>query len=92
MGPWALMLLCSVCFTCAASAYGFLAGKRWGYQLGMTLLVVNLVGDIVNAALGIEPHALVGVPVVGLLLWYLFSHRVRSFFELRQKEAEPRTQ
>ena len=80
MGIWAPLLLGTVCLACAASAYGFFTGKRWGYRLGVTLLLVNLIGDIVNAALGIEPRAVVGIPIVALILWYLSTRRVRSFF------------
>lgn len=80
MGTWAPLLLGTVCLACAASAYGFFHGKRWGYRLGIGLLLVNLTGDLVNAALGIEPRAVIGVPIVALLLWYLSSSRVRSFF------------
>ncbi len=80
MGIWAPLLLGTVCLACAASVYGFFAGKLWGYWLRITLLVVNLTGDLVNAALGIEPRAVVGLPVVTLLLWYLSSSRVRMFF------------
>jgi len=80
MGAWALLLLGPVCLACAASAHGFFHGKRWGYRLGIGLLLVNLTGDLINAALGIEPRAVIGVPIVALLLWYLSSSRVRSFF------------
>lgn len=80
MGVWAPILLGVVCLACAASAYGFFTGKRWGYRVGVTLLVLNLIGDLVNAALGIEPWAVVGVPIVGLLLWYLSSRKVKDFF------------
>jgi hypothetical protein len=47
----------------------------------------ELTGDFVNVALGIEPRAWVGVPIVALLIWYLSSRRVRSFFGLRSREA-----
>ena len=80
MGAWAPLLLGAVCVACAAAAYGFFAGRRWGYRLGVALLLANLAGDLVNAALGIEPRAVAGVPVVALLLWYLSSSRVRAFF------------
>ena len=80
MGTWAPLLLSVVSLACASSAYGFFTGKRWGYRLGITLLLINLAGDFVNAALGVEPRALVGVPVVALLLWYLLSGRVKKFF------------
>lgn len=80
MGVWAPLLLGVVCLACAASAYGFFKGTRWGFRLGVALLVVNLTGDLINAALGIEPRAAIGVPIVALLLWYLSSRKVRAFF------------
>lgn len=80
MGAWAPILMATVCLSCAASAYGFFRGRRWGYRLGIGLLLVNLTGDLVNAALGIEPRAVWGLPVVALLIWYLASSRARSFF------------
>jgi hypothetical protein len=87
IGYWAASLLGPVCVACAASAYGFFKGKRWGYWLGITLLIVNLAGDLVNVVLGVERRALIGVPVVALLLWYLSSKRVRSFFGVRSEGA-----
>src|SRR5262249_4360012 len=87
MGVWAPLLLAVVCVACAACAFGFFAGKRWAYPLGVGGLLVNLTGDVVNAALGVEPRALVGVPIVALILWYLSSRQVRDFFGLRRKEA-----
>jgi hypothetical protein len=87
MGTWAPLLLGVVCLACAGCAYGFFTGKRWGYWLGVAGLVVNLTGDVVNAALGIEPRAVVGVPIVGLILWYLASRQVRGFFGLTKENA-----
>lgn len=87
MGAWAPLLLGVVCLACMACAYGFSAGKRWGYRLGVAGLFVNLAGDVVNAVLGIEPRAVVGVPVVALILWYLVSRRVRDFFGLTREAA-----
>ena len=87
IGAWAPLLLALVCLACAACAYGFFVGRRWAYPLGVGGLLVNLTGDIVNAALGIEPRAVVGVPIVALILWYLLSRRVRDFFGRTKKEA-----
>jgi hypothetical protein len=80
MGAWAILLLGAVGLACAAAAYGFFAGRRWGYRLGVSLLVVNLAGDLVNAALGSDLRAVAGIPVAALLLGYLSSSRVRGFF------------
>jgi hypothetical protein len=87
MGPWAPVLLGVVSLACGACAYGFLAGKRWGYRVGVAGLLINLVGDVVNAALGIEPRAVVGVPVVALILWYLASRQVRGYFGVANEKA-----
>jgi len=80
MGLWAALLLAPVCLACAASAYGFFKGRRWGYWLGISLLVLNAAGDLMNAALGIERRAVIGIPIVALLLWYLSSKRAKAFF------------
>ena len=87
MGMWAPLLLGVVCLACVAVAYGFFAGRRWGYWLAVGGLLVNVTGDVVNAALGIEPRALVGVPFVALILWYLASRQVREFFGLAGTKA-----
>jgi hypothetical protein len=88
MGNWGALLLGPVCIACAASAYGFMTGKRWGYWLGITLLLLNLTGDLINAALGIEPRAVAGVPIVALILWYLSRRQVRAFFQAEaQRDA-----
>jgi hypothetical protein len=70
-----------------ACAYGFWAGKRWGYRFGVGGLLINLAGDVVNSALGIEPRAVIGVPIVALILWYLLSAKVRNFFGFMKKGA-----
>jgi hypothetical protein len=87
LGIWAPLLLGVVCLACALSAYGFFTGRRWGYRLGTALLLINLAGDFANAALGIEPRAAIGVPVVALLLWYLLSRKVRRYFSVTAEGA-----
>jgi hypothetical protein len=87
MGAWAPLLLGAVSLACAASAFGFFSGRRWGYRLGVGLLLVSGAGDLANAALGVEPRAVIGVPVVALLLWYLWSRKVRDFFGARASEG-----
>ncbi len=80
MGVWAPILLGVVCLACAAAAYGFFTGQRWGHRLGIALLVINLAGDILNSTLGIERRAWIGVPIAALLIWYLLTNRIRGFF------------
>ena len=87
MGTWALLLLAVVFVACAACAFGFFKGRRWGYWLGLGGLAINATGDLVNAALGIEPRAVFGVPVVAVILWYLSRRQVRAFFQTTARGA-----
>jgi hypothetical protein len=77
---WGPLLLSGLAFVCAATALGLICGKRWGYRLAIILLLINFIGDFANTTLGIERRAIFGLPVAALLLWYLFSRRVRGYF------------
>jgi hypothetical protein len=80
MGVWAPLLLAFVSLACGAAAYGLWRGRRWGHRVAVGLLVVHLVADVVNVVLGTEPRAIVGIPVVVLLLVYLATAKVRGYF------------
>jgi hypothetical protein len=80
MGAWAILLLGVVCFACAATAFGLLTRRRWGYRMAVVMLVVNLTGDLVNFLSGNEPRAIIGVPIVTLILWYVATRNVRKYF------------
>ena|SRR5215213_3694600 len=81
MGMWAPVLLITVSAACGIAAFGLWRGRRWGYRVATGLLVVNLIGDVANVVLGTEPRAIVGIPIVALLLVYLFRPGVRCYFE-----------
>jgi hypothetical protein len=89
IGTWSVLLLGVVAIACAAAALGLLYGKRWGYALAITLLIVNCLGDVMNVLMGAEPRAIVGVPVVALLLWYLLSQQVRTYFSSASGQETP---
>jgi hypothetical protein len=80
MGPWAPVLLAVVSLACASAARGLWSGRRWGHRLAITLITINLIGDAANVIFGTEPRALIGIPIAGLLLLFLATNRVRSFF------------
>ncbi len=79
-GAWAVLLMCAVCLCCALAAVGLWRGDRWGYWIALALLIINMMGDILNVILGTEPGAIIGVPVVVLILTYMAGRRVRRFF------------
>ena len=80
MGVWAVILMGAVCVGCALAAVGLWRGARWGYWLAVSLLAINLLGDILNVFLGTEPRAVVGIPIGLAILAFLMSRRVRRFF------------
>ena len=81
IGLWAVALLFVVSVSCAAAAIGLWNGSRWGHRLAVSLIGLNLLGDVANVLSGIEPRAIVGVPVAIAILVYLTSTRVRRFFD-----------
>ena len=60
IGWWAVVLLLAVCAACLAAAIGLGRGARWGHRVAVTMIAINLIGDIANTVLGIEPRALIG--------------------------------
>ncbi len=71
LGTWGVLLMGTVSLACIGAALGLWNGRRAGYRLAVALLVTNLVGDLVNAVLRQDPRTLIGVPIAGVLLWYL---------------------
>jgi uncharacterized membrane protein (DUF2068 family) len=80
IGGWAIVLLLAVCAACLAAAIGLWRGARWGHRVAVTMIAINLIGDIANTVLGTEPRAIIGVPIAAAILWYILSKRVRGFF------------
>ncbi|MGB8508711.1 MAG: hypothetical protein WCD76_09920 [Pyrinomonadaceae bacterium] len=80
IGVWAVVLMFTVCVACVSASVGLWRGARWGYCVAVTLLCVNLLGDIINVLLGIEPRAALGIPIVLAILAYMMSRRARVFF------------
>lgn len=80
IGIWAVILLSTVSVFCAAAGIGLWRGAWWGHRIAVGLIAVNLVADVTNVILGIEPSAIVGVPVAAVILAYLMSTKVRRLF------------
>jgi hypothetical protein len=80
IGLWAIVLMFTVCVACASASIGLWRGARWGYRVAVVFLCINLLGDIANVLLGIEPRAAIGIPIVLAILAYIVSKRARGFF------------
>jgi hypothetical protein len=90
MGPWAIALLLPVSAASGVASLGLWRRRRWGLVVAIAVLSVNLLGDIVNTLLGIEPRAAFGIPVAAGLLLYLVSRRVRIYFGFAAGEPPAR--
>ncbi|MFN8475107.1 MAG: hypothetical protein U0822_23195 [Anaerolineae bacterium] len=80
LGVWATALFAGVSILCACCALGLWTGRRWGYILALAVLIVNIASDVVSAFMGMQLRAVVGIPIVALIVAYLFTRRVRHFF------------
>ena len=84
MGNWSFVLLGAVALMCSAAAIGLWSRKAWGYWLGLSLIVANLIGDIANVAMGKEYRAALGIPVAFAILFFLTRSKTRGFFVHRR--------
>ena len=80
IGIWAVLLFTVVCLACAVAAIGLWRGARYGYAMAITVLTINSLGDLFNVISGTEPRAIIGIPIVILILAYLLTTKVRRFF------------
>lgn len=80
IGMWAVLLFSVVGTACAIAANGLWRGRWLGYYTAITVLAINLFGDLFNVISGTEPRAAIGVPIVILIIVYLSRPRVRLFF------------
>lgn len=69
--PLSVLLMFVVGSACAMAALGLALRKVWGRWLAIGILVVNLAGDTINALARHDPRTLIGLPVAGLMIWYL---------------------
>jgi hypothetical protein len=72
----ALMMI--VGSACGLSAIGLARNAEWGRRLALAVLMINLIGDSLNALLRHDAKTLIGVPIGALLIWYLLSKKFRQ--------------
>lgn len=71
MGGLSILLMSAVGVACALAAIGLARNARWGRWLGILILVVNLIGDLTNAFVRNDFRTLIGVPIAGVIIFYL---------------------
>jgi hypothetical protein len=70
-----IALMTVVGLVCGLSAIGLARSAEWGRRLAIGVLCVNLIGDSLNAYLRHDLKTLIGLPVAGLMMWYLLRFR-----------------
>ena len=80
IGAWSVALMSVVFVACLLTAIGLWRRLEWGYWLALVMLIVNLIGDAINVIAGNERRALVGIPIVLILLLYLLRRNTRDYF------------
>jgi len=73
IGNWSVALMAVIGAACGLSAIGLAKNAEWGRRLAIGVLVVNLIGDSLNAFVRHDLRTLIGLPIGGLMIWYLFS-------------------
>ena len=75
LGKLSILLMFIVGAACACAAIGLGRRARWGIPLALAILIVNLVGDSLNAFLRDDLRTLIGLPVGGAMIAYLLIAR-----------------
>jgi len=70
-----IALMAVVGVACGSAAIGLARNAEWGRRLAIAVLAVNLIGDSLNALLRHDPKTLIGLPIGGLMIWYLSKAR-----------------
>lgn len=72
--PLSILLMLVVGAACAWAAVGLARQKQWGRRLAIGILAVNLVGDSINAVVRLDPRTLIGLPIGGAMMVYLWKN------------------
>ena len=80
LGRGAVFLFALLSVLLSLAAVGWLRRKYWGWLLGVTIIAVNVMGDLINGVMGDWLRAPAGVAIAGLLLIYMLQPGVRDYF------------
>jgi uncharacterized membrane protein (DUF2068 family) len=72
--PFVVVAVVALC-----AGIGWFKRRRWAWIVGVLGIAVNLVGDVINMAIGERWKGLIGVGIAGLLLIYLTRPKVRDY-------------
>lgn len=71
IGRWPILLMAVIGIGCALAAVGLWRRTLWGVKLAMTILLINMIGDLLNVIVRHDYRALIGLPIAGAMIFYL---------------------
>lgn len=66
-----------------SAASGWFLRRQWGWVLGVTIIAVNMAGDLGQLVFGERMKGIVGVAIASLLLIYMTQAKVRNYFHTK---------
>ena len=78
IGRAAFLLMLPVGIACALTAIGLWRRTIWGIWLAITILSLNIAADLLNAVGRHDYRTLIGLPLGGAMIFYLFRCKQQS--------------
>jgi hypothetical protein len=85
MGAWAVVLMLVVAIACMLSAIGLSRRTLWGQKVAISILVINIAGDVGNAVIRGDLRTLIGIPIGASMIGYLLTRGVRTQLGARNR-------
>jgi hypothetical protein len=70
-----LLLMIAACVACIAAAIGLWRCALWGMWTALVILCANILSDFIDLITTRDWRTLIGFPLSGLLIWYLWSKK-----------------
>ena len=83
IGKAAFLIMLLIGTGCALAAIGLWRNSVWGIRLALTILWLNIVGDLFNIFVRHDYRALIGLPIGGAMIFYLARYGKTDSSSLR---------
>jgi hypothetical protein len=80
LGWLAVVGMAVLCTIMSATAIGLFSRHRWAWWSAAVVLTVNGLGDAAAVFIRRDPRSAIGVPIAGLILWWMTRPQVRAQF------------
>jgi hypothetical protein len=80
LGPRIGLAFLLLALALGATAIGWFQKKRWGWQLAVCIIAIQVLGDLVNVMRGDYIRGVPGILIAGALLAYLCCSAMKELF------------